>query len=140
MNGAVAAMAVPGPFRRVIGIPAETIEQVVTKVERYGHLPNPYIGVRLQPLWLDEATRSQLGRTAGGIAVVGGVDVGSPAAAAHVELGDLLLGVDGQPVESAGALARQIAGATPGQIIALEILRGGKPLALNVQVGERPRG
>jgi S1-C subfamily serine protease len=140
MQGAIIAMAVPGPFRRVIGIPAATIEEIVAKVEHHGHLPKPYIGVRLQPLWLDEATRTQLQRSSHAIAVVGGVDAGSPASAASIELGDLLLRVDGQPIESAGVLAQQIAGAQPGQMLALEVLRGGKPMKVDVKVGERPRG
>jgi serine protease DegS len=136
-DGTVAAMAVPGPFRRVLGIPAETIEKVVASVEKYGRLPQPYIGVRLQPLWLDEPTRTRLGRTGRRIAAVSGVDAGSPAADAHIELGDLLLTVDGAPAENAG-LAHRIASLTPGQAIDLEVLRGGKPLVLSVRVGERP--
>jgi S1-C subfamily serine protease len=139
VNGAIAAMAVSGPFRRVLGIPAETIEKVVAVVEKHGHLPQPYIGVRLQSLWLDEATRSHLGRSARRIAAVSGVDAGSPAAAAHIELGDLLLTVNGAPAESL-MLARQIASLTPGQEIELEVLRGGQPHRVRVQVGERPHG
>jgi S1-C subfamily serine protease len=139
MNGAIAAMAVPGPYSRVLGIPTETIESVVSKVEQFGHLPKPYIGIRLQPLWLDDDTRTRLGRKSRGIAAVGGVDAGSPAAEAHVELGDLLLTLDGQPAESVNALAQQIAGTHPGESVALEVLRGGKPLTINVQIGERPR-
>jgi S1-C subfamily serine protease len=139
MQGTIIAMAVPGPFRRVIGIPAATIEQIVAKVERHGHLPKPYLGVRLQPLWLDEATRTQLGRSSHAIAVVGGIDADSPAAVANLALGDLLLRVDGQSVESAEALAQQIANAA-GQTIALEVLRGGQPIVVDIKVGERPRG
>ncbi|MFL6605376.1 MAG: S1C family serine protease [Steroidobacteraceae bacterium] len=139
MEGNVAAMAVPGPFHRVLGIPAATIEAVVAKVEKFGHLPRPYIGIRLQPLWLDDETRTRLGRKSRGIAAVGGVDAGSPAAEAHIELGDLLLALDGEPAESVNGLARQIANTQPGQSIALEVLRGGKPLTINVQIAERPR-
>jgi S1-C subfamily serine protease len=139
MQGAIVAMAVSGPYRRVIGIPAETIEQVVAKVERHGHLPRPYLGVRLQPLWLDEPARNQLGRSARAVPIVGGIDPGSPAAEAHLELGDLLLRADGQPVESSNSLAQRIASVGLGQVIALEVLRGGKPLVVNVQVRERPR-
>lgn len=136
-NGAIAAMAVPGPFRRVLGIPAETIERVVTLVEKHGHLPQPYIGVQLQPLWLDETTRTQLGRTTRRIAAVSGIDPGSPAAAAHIELGDLLLSVDGTPAGSR-MLAQRIAGLTPGQELDLEVLRAGQPCHIRVRVGERP--
>ncbi|HWM68109.1 MAG TPA: S1C family serine protease [Steroidobacteraceae bacterium] len=138
-NGNVVAMAVPGPYHRVLGIPATTIETVVAKVDQFGHLPKPYIGIRLQPLWLDDDTRTKLGRKSRGIAAVGGVDAGSPADQAHIELGDLLLTLDSEPAESVNGMARRIASTTPGQIIALEVLRGGKPLTINVQIGERPR-
>jgi S1-C subfamily serine protease len=137
MNGTIAAMAVPGPFPHVLGIPAETIERVVTLVEKHGHLPQPYIGVQLQSLWIDETTRTQLGRTARRIAAVSGIDPGSPAAAAHIELGDLLLTVDGTPAGSR-ILAQRIAGLTPGHEIELEVLRGGQPCRIRVRVGERP--
>jgi S1-C subfamily serine protease len=139
MEGKVAAMAVPGPYHRVLGIPAATIDAVVSKVDRFGRLPKPYIGIRLQPLWLDDDARTRLGRKSRGIAAVGGVDAGSPAAAAHIELGDLLLALDGEPAESVNVLAQRIAASNPGQTIAFEVLRGGKPLTINVQVGERPR-
>jgi S1-C subfamily serine protease len=138
MDGNVSAMLVPGPYHRVLGIPTATIEAVVAKVSQLGRLPKPYIGIRLQPLWLDDDTRSKLGRKSRGIAAVGGVDAGSPAADAHIELGDLLLTVDGEPAESVNGLAQRIAGVNPGQTITLEVLRGGKPLTINVQVGERP--
>lgn len=139
MDGHTVAMAVAGPGNRVLGIPTATIEAVVSKVERFGHLPKPYIGIRLQPLWLDDGTRTKLGRKSRGIAAVGGVDEGSPAADARIELGDLLLAFDGQPAESVNALAQRIAATNPGQTIALEVLRGGKPMTINVQIGERPR-
>jgi|SRR5579872_2698067 len=139
MTGRVAAMAVPGPRAQVLGIPAATIESVVNQVEQHGHLPKPYIGVRLQPLWLDDHTRAQLGRASRAIAAVGGVDEGSPAAEAHVQLGDLLLTLDGEPAENATALAQRIASISPGNTIALEVLRGGQPLVIKVKVGERPR-
>ena len=138
-DGTIAAMAVPGPYHRVLGIPAATIEAVVAKVDQFGHLPKPYIGIRLQPLWLDDDTRTKLGRKSRGIAVVGGIDTGSPAAQAHVELGDLLLTLDGEVAESVNGMVRRIASTTPGQTVALEVLRGGKPLTINVQIGERPR-
>ena len=138
-DGNIAAMAVPGPYHRVLGIPAATIETVLAKVDQFGHLPKPYIGIRLQALWLDNDTRAKLGRKSRGIAVVGGIDAGSPADQAHVELGDLLLTLDGEAAESVNAMARRIASTVPGQTVALEVLRGGKPLTINVQIGERPR-
>jgi len=138
-RGNIVAMAVPGPYHRVLGIPTATIESVLAKIDQFGHLPKPYIGIRLQPLWLDDATRTKLGRKTRSIAAVGGIDAGSPAEQAHIELGDLLLTLDGEPAESVNDMARRIGSASPGQTIALEVLRGGQPLTVNVQIGERPR-
>jgi len=139
VSGTIVAMAVSGVEHRVLGIPASTIETVVSQVEKLGRLPKPYLGIRLQPLWLDDATRTRLGRRSRRIAAVGGVDAGSPAEDAHIELGDLLLTFDGEPAEGVSGLAQRIAGTHPGQTIALEVLRGGKPLTISVQVGERPQ-
>jgi S1-C subfamily serine protease len=138
MAGNLAAMAVPGPYQRILGIPTATIETVIAKVNEFGRLPKPYIGIRLQPLWLDDDARTRLGRKSRGIAAVGGVDAGSPAEEAHIELGDLLLTVDGEPAESVNGLAQRIASVNPGQTLQIEVLRGGKPLTIQVQVGERP--
>jgi S1-C subfamily serine protease len=137
-RGNIVAMAVPGPYHRVLGIPVATIETVIAKVDRFGHLPKPYIGIRLQTLWLDDDTRTKLGRKSRAIAAVSGIDAGSPAAQAHIEIGDLLLTLDAAPSESVNGMARRIAGINPGQTVALEVLRGGKPLTINVQIGERP--
>jgi S1-C subfamily serine protease len=48
-------------------------------VEQHGYLPRPYLGLRLQHLWLDEATRERWGRANRAIAAVAGVEAGSPA-------------------------------------------------------------
>ena len=116
-TGNIVAMAVPGPYHRVLGIPTATLESVVAKVDQFGHLPKPYIGIRLQPLWLDDDTRTKLGRKARGIAAVGGIDTGSPAEQAHIELGDLFLTLDGQPAESVYGIARRTGSATPSPTI-----------------------
>jgi S1-C subfamily serine protease len=137
-SGNIVAMAVPGPYHHVLGIPAATIETVIARVDRFGHLPKPYIGIRLQTLWLDDDARTKLGRKSRAIAAVSGIDAGSPAAQAHIEIGDLLLTLDAEPSESVNGMTRRIAGINPGQTVALEVLRGGKPLTINVQIGERP--
>jgi S1-C subfamily serine protease len=138
LQGRLVAMAVVGPWRRMIGIPAATIEEVVSQVEQHGHLTRPYLGVRLQPLWLDDAGRAQLGRSVRSVPVVGGIEPGSPAATAHLELGDLVLRADGQVVESGSALAQRVAEAGAGQVMAIEVLRGGQPLVVHVSIGARP--
>jgi S1-C subfamily serine protease len=135
-DGALIAMSVPGPHRGTIGIPARNVERVLEAVEKHGYLPRPYLGLRLQTLWLDEAARARLGREEQRIALVAGVQQGSPAAEAGVELGDLLMGVGGRAVPDAAALARYLAEVSPGDALSLEVRRGGESRVLAVRVGE----
>jgi serine protease Do len=134
--GSTQAMLVAGPRRTLLGIPASTIERVVAIVERHGYLPRPYLGVRLQPLWLDDATRLRWGRTGRAVPAVAGIEPGSPAEAAGVVPGDLLESIDGAVVDDIEAVALRIARSTPGQALGLRLRRGGEPLELTVEVAE----
>ena len=63
---------------------------------------------------------------------------GSPAAAAGVLVGDLLLEFDGHPVESPEDLLDLLVGDRVGRTITIRALRGGRIVDLSVTVGERP--
>ena len=134
--GGTQAMLVTGPRRTLLGIPASTIERVVAIVERHGYLPRPYLGVRLQSLWLDDTTRLRWGRAGRLVAAVAGIEPGSPAEAAGVVPGDLIESIDGAAVDDIEAVAIRIARSAPGQSLGLRLRRGGEPLDLKVEVAE----
>lgn len=131
------AMLVSGPRRALLGIPVSTIERIVASVEQHGYLPRPYLGLRLQHLWLDEATRTRWGRTRRTVAAVASVEEGSPAQRAGLEPGDLIEALDGAAIENIEALATRLAGKTPGQTLELLRRRGGQSQTLKIEVGER---
>jgi S1-C subfamily serine protease len=137
--GRIAAMQVMGPYGRSLGIPAQTIERVLRTVEQHGHLPRPYLGLRLQTLWLDSPTTAHLGRRAARIPVIAGVDADSPAARAGVELGDLIETIDDQEVDGVDAIQRALTDAAPGSTLVLRLRRGGKVETRALSVVERPR-
>jgi S1-C subfamily serine protease len=136
LAGAPKAMLVPGPRGSLLGIPAPTIERIVATVEQHGYLPRPYLGVRLQALWLDEATRGRWGRRARSVAAVAGVEPGSPAAAAGLAPGDLLEAIDGLAVDEVEGFAAQIAQSSPGRLLELRLRRGGETRTLQIKVAE----
>jgi S1-C subfamily serine protease len=140
MEARLCAMVVPGPGRRVLAIPVETIERVVTRVLKLGYLPQPYLGVRLQPVALDEALSTQLSRPQGWGVLVAGIEPGSPAAAAGLLLGDLLLTLGATGIRRALDVMTAAAAAGPGAELRCEILRAGERRDLKLTVGERPRG
>jgi S1-C subfamily serine protease len=137
--GHVAAMQVGGPFGRSLGIPAQTIEGVLATVEQHGYLPQPYVGLRLQTLWLDSATADRLGRRAARIPVITGIDPDSPAAGGRLGVGDLIETVDGEEVDGVDAVARALAGKAPGSSLVLGLRRGGTSDQCRLTVAERPR-
>jgi len=137
--GRIAAMRVTGPFARSLGIPAETIERVLGTVEQHGYLPRPYLGLRLQTLWLDPATASRLGRRAGRIPVITGIDADSPAAGAGLEPGDLIETIDEQEVDGVDSVAGALMGTSPGASLVLGLRRGGASERRTVTVADRPR-
>jgi S1-C subfamily serine protease len=136
LAGAVQAMLVPGPRGALLGIPAATIERIVAAVEQHGYLPRPYLGVRLQPLWLDEATRARWQRSAPSMAAVAGVVPDSPAQQSGLAAGDLLEAIDGVVVDDVESFAAQIAASAPGRLLALQVRRGGEPQTLQVALAE----
>jgi S1-C subfamily serine protease len=136
LAGSPAAMLVPGPRGSLLGIPAATIERIVAIVEQHGYLPRPYLGLRLQALWLDEATRTRWGRAARSVAAVAGVEPQSPAEASGIVPGDLLEAIDDVAVDDVDAFAAQLSQMSPGRPVALRLRRGGQPQTVEIRLGE----
>lgn len=66
------------------------------------------------------------------------VGPGTPAAAAGLEVGDLITSVDGSTVTDFLALRRALAATEPKQTVELGVLRDGKPLSLSAVLTPRP--
>jgi S1-C subfamily serine protease len=135
LQGRLCAMAVLGPRRRVTGIPVETIARVVALIERHGHLPRPYLGLALRPVALETKALAEPQERA---LMVLGVDPGSPAAAAGVLQGDVLLRADGAVLEDVSVLTRLLLASDIGHALDLEILRAGQKQAVSLRSAERP--
>ena len=70
--------------------------------------------------------------------LVVGVTSGSPAAAAGVLVGDVILDFDGHAVQSPEDLLDLLVGDRVGREVRLRVLRGGISSDVKVTVGERP--
>jgi S1-C subfamily serine protease len=98
-----------------------TTRRILTALQRDGRVRRGYLGIAggTQPLPAPAAQR--LGRR-GAIGVMEVVE-GSPAAAAGLKAGDLIIAVGGQPVARAGELQGHMIGAAVGKPLEIEILR-----------------
>jgi S1-C subfamily serine protease len=123
-------MAVRGP-RKTIVIPAKTIERVAATLEKHGRIPRGYFGVGLQ------AVRTPDKKTG---AMVMSVDADGPAAKAGVLQGDVILGINGTPVEGVRSLLRALGPGSIGSSVELLLARAGGTSKVSVAIGERPQG
>lgn len=87
-----------------------------------------YLGVELLP-------RSDGGRGA----VINAVTPGSPADAAGIRAGDVVIEADHTPVDGQGAFVAAIRDKSPGDSIDIVVLRNGERLTLTAVLAERPK-
>ena len=136
--GEVLGMAISGPRRSVLPIPAATVERVVEQLIARGHVPQAWIGVALQPVAFPAGAWKSVGiENDRGLLVVT-VASGSPAEQAGIVLGDVLVTIDGAPVNSLRSLQAGLDGEKIGKTVAVQLVRGGKLVQVDVVVGERP--
>jgi len=129
-SGQAFGMAVFGPRRRVLVIPAATIARVAAQIEAHGKVARGYLGLGLQPVRLD--------RDGGVGAMVMSVAGDGPGAKAGVRQGDVLQAWDGQPIGSVNALLRALGPTSVGKTVAVSLRRGGETRAVVLEIGERP--
>ena len=116
-------------------IPHATVNEIVGQLLTHGRLRRGYLGMTSQPVRLPEAIATLAGQESGLLAV--GVEDESPADEAGLMIGDILIGVGGEPVRDTDDLRSALARNLTGQPTALRILRGGEPMELTVTIGER---
>ena len=128
-SGSAFGMAVFGPRRRVLVIPAATIERVAAKLASDGRIPRGYLGLGLHPVAL----------TGGGAgAMVMSVDPKGPGAAAGVHQGDVIVALNGEPIRHVHSLLRALGPDRVGQTVTLDLRRAGETRQLSLTIGERP--
>ncbi len=127
--GRVLGMVVPGPRRRVLGIPGSTIDRVVDQLLAKGHIARGYLGAGLRP--------ARHGDEAGVLIV--GIDPAGPAASAGLLVGDIITRWNGQSVARVREVMRLLDPESVGSAVKLGLLRGGERAEKTVTIGERAR-
>jgi S1-C subfamily serine protease len=138
-EGLVVGVNTSGMGRGVtLTIPADYAWKMADQLARTGSVKRGYLGVRSEAVELSEAAQKALKRTqATGLLLVG-VERKSPAEAGRLIVGDILVGVNGQPVPDHDALFAHLTGEVVGEAIPLEVLRGGELRTFTVEIGTRP--
>jgi len=113
-------------------IPAGAAWQAAATLAQYGHVRRGYLGIRSQVVELPAG--SLAGQTTGLLVV--GVEPDGPAGGALM-VGDIITGLDGQPVADHDDLLARLSGEVVGKEAAVAVLRGGQPQVIAIRVGER---
>ncbi|HKA57556.1 MAG TPA: trypsin-like peptidase domain-containing protein [Gemmatimonadales bacterium] len=111
-------------------IPVETVNRVVKQLLDRGYVPRGWIGAAMQPVQLGQRT---------GLLLVS-IEPDAPAAKAGLLLGDIVVAIDGESLESFEQLLDVVSGDAVGKRVRLDIVRGGEQRPVDVVIGERPRG
>jgi serine protease DegS len=118
-------------------IPAGLAMAVTDDILAHGRVIRGWIGVSGQDL--TPALAESLGLSSPKGVLVAGVQRSGPAAAAGLQPGDVIVGLDRISADSALEIMNAIAERRPGDRVQLQIDRGGQQLSLEVAVAERPQ-
>jgi len=120
----------------ILAVAAETAESLVDELADKGSVARGYLGVGIQPVTEDLASALGLERAYG--AIVADLRPGTPAEAAGLRVGDVILSLDGEKVAGPSDLSKAVGGRDPGEAVRLGVRRDGDDLALEVALAALP--
>jgi serine protease Do len=115
--------------------PSNIVRNVYDQIRQTGRVRRGQIGLRGQTITPVLAKALGLGQEWG--VVLGDVTPGGPAAKAGLGIGDVVVSMEGKPMENARQLEVNVYRRAPGTRVGLEVLRGTEKRAFWVAVAER---
>ena len=115
-------------------IPINMARRIMDQLLTHGEIQRGRIGVQIQDLTPDLA--EALGTSQKKGAVVAQVLPGTPAEAAGIQRGDVIVEMNGQPVVGSADLRNKVGLLRVGDAVRLTIERDGEPLMIDLAVGE----
>jgi Do/DeqQ family serine protease len=125
-------------------IPINKAQQVAQELVKKGKVSHPFLGIQMRTL--NDRLKQQLNEdperppTIGvdrGV-VIFGVAKGSPAAAAGMKRGDVIVKMNGQDVKTADEVQAIVDRTTVGQVVKVDVNRSGQNVTLDVRPDEFP--
>ena len=141
LKGEVVGMntAIRGDGAQGIGfaIPINMVKQLMPMLLKDGHFTRSALGVIIRDAHdLTPEEHKQLKVAGDKGAVIQQVEPGGPADKAKIEVGDVIVGFDGQVIDRGSLLQWLASTAGVGKTVTVRVLRGGKPVDLKVTLGQ----
>ena len=120
-------------------IPINLARTVMTQLISTGHVDRAVIGVQIRPITPEDAEDAKLPQIRGVVVDVFNPPDDSPAKRAGVLEGDIIVSVDGQPIESVAQLQQRVGFKKPGEVVQITVVRkGGVRKTLAVRLTAAP--
>jgi serine protease Do len=137
MRGEVVGInAAINPEANTIGfaIPINIAKEILPQLREKGRVTRGWLGVGVQPLTPEIAKAFGLSSTRG--ALVSQITAGSPAEAAGIERGDVIVSYRGREIVDLRSLPREVSATSVGERVELELIRDGEIRQVEARVGE----
>jgi serine protease Do len=116
-------------------IPSSVVDHVYRQLKEFGHVHRKVVGATVQQITLGMASALSLSRDHG--MIVADVFPESPAESAGLKIQDIVLSVDGRPIESVPEFESFLFLHDSGEKMKMEVLRGKEKATLEIPVMER---
>ncbi len=134
INSAIAASSSGSFIGYGFAIPINLVKSVAKELIAYGKVTRGYIGVEIGEV--DDAMAKSLGMDKPEGVIIQGVVPGGAASKEDIKPGDVILKVDGKPVNRPNELQSMIASKTAGTVVTLSLFRNGETIARKVTLKE----
>ncbi len=134
INTAIASRS--GGYQGIgFAIPSNSAKLIMTDLIKDGKVRRGLLGVNIQDL--NDALAKSFHRNTTRGALVSQVVDGSAAEKAGIKSGDVIIEINGKPVENAAHLKNLVAAHKPHTTVSFKLFRDGKPMKLSATIGER---
>jgi serine protease Do len=117
-------------------IPIDVAMNVAEQIKANGKVNRGWLGVVIQEVNKDLAESFGLDKPAG--ALVAQVADNGPAAKSGLQVGDVILALDGQPIVMSADLPHLVGNLKPGTKVSLDVVRAGARKKIDVSIGTLP--
>jgi 2-alkenal reductase len=118
-------------------VPSNTVKTVSDQIIANGRVDHPYLGIGYTQIDPDVAALRDLPVQQG--ALLTDVQAAGPAGKAGLRTGDIIVAIGGVKLDASTSLRQLLLKYRPGQTVTIDVLRSGRSLAVNVNLGSRPR-